>query len=136
MVNKQDINEEAKIKLIEIYSKYIKDPSNEKIQDSAMEIHQEYGNAIDSLLNEEISEAVGKTASMSFGELSKKEANEILKSLSEIKKIEKENPETLSRLKMWVKGYENDLDEESSEEDYNRWKEKIKEIEEKSKKAR
>lgn len=81
MVKKQDINEEVRIELIDVYSKYIKDPSNEKVQDSAMEIHQGYVNATDSLLNEEVSEAVDKTAPMAFGELSKKEASKILKTL-------------------------------------------------------
>lgn len=43
---------------------------------------------------------------------------------------EKENLETLIRLRNWIKSYENNLDNESSDEDYRKWKEKVEEIEE------
>ncbi len=83
MVDKklEGLNQKAKIKLIELYSKYIEDPSDEFIQNAAVDIDNEFGNATDVLLNEKISKAVNKTASIAFGKLSVKEAEKILEEL-------------------------------------------------------
>ena len=83
MVDKilNELNRKAKIKLIELYSGYIEDPSDEFIQNAAVDIDNEFGNATDILLDELISKAVDKTSSIAFGKLSIKEAKEILKEL-------------------------------------------------------
>jgi F0F1-type ATP synthase membrane subunit b/b' len=80
-----DINNRAKAKLIELYSKYIEDTSDEFIQNAAVDIGNEFSNATDTLLNESISKAVNEVDSIAFGELSVEEAKEILKRLKELK---------------------------------------------------
>jgi len=79
-----ELNNNAKIKLIELYSGYIEDSSDEFIQNAAVEIGNEFSNATDILLNESISKAVNEVDSIAFGELSVEEAKEILKSLKEL----------------------------------------------------
>ena len=49
-----DINNKAKVKLIELYSRSIEDISDEFIQNAAVDIGNEFGNATETLLNENI----------------------------------------------------------------------------------
>lgn len=86
MVNQelQAFNNKAKAKLIELYSRYIEDPSDEFIQNAAVDIDNEFCSATDAIFDEGILKATSKTASMAFGELSVEEAKEILKSLKEL----------------------------------------------------
>ena len=79
-----EFNEEAKKKLIELYTEYIKDTSDDFIQNSAVDIGNEFGNATDAIFNETILEAINNVDSIAFGELSVEEAKEILKRLKEL----------------------------------------------------
>jgi hypothetical protein len=83
MVNQKldDLNNRAKAKLIELYSKYVEDTNDEFIQNAAVDIGNEFGNATEILLNESISRAVNKIDFMAFGELSVEEASKILEEL-------------------------------------------------------
>jgi F0F1-type ATP synthase membrane subunit b/b' len=79
-----EMNNKAKMKLIELYERYIEDPSDEFIQNAAVDIGNEFSNATDTLLNEIISKAVNKVDNMAFGEVSIEEAKKILNGLKEI----------------------------------------------------
>lgn len=87
MVDKRlnEFNNKAKSKLIELYSRYIENPSDKFIQDAALDIDNEYSNATDAIFHKEILKAIHKTSLIVFGKLSVNEAREILKKLEKIK---------------------------------------------------
>ncbi len=79
----KDINNYAKTKLIELYTGYIENPSDEFIQNAASEIGGEFSNAADAIFDKVILNAIHKIDSMAFGEVSVEEAKKILKELKE-----------------------------------------------------
>ena len=81
----EEFNRKAKIKLVELYSGYIEDPSDEFIQNAAVDIDNEFCSATDAIFDEVILKATNNTASMAFGELSVEEAKKILMELKKLK---------------------------------------------------
>jgi len=84
-VNKamDDFNEEAKKKLIDLYSRYLKNPKDNLIHDTAEEIHKDYMNATGRLLDEKTSKAVDQAVYIAFGKLSITKAKQILGELKQ-----------------------------------------------------
>ncbi len=76
----KEFNEKARLKLVDLYTRYVEEPSDKLLEDSAMKIHQEYASAY-SLLDEDLVEAVTQSTKLAFGELSVKEAKALLSKL-------------------------------------------------------
>jgi len=71
----------VKKKLIELYSSFLENPDNSRIQDSANKIYWDYRLGIEHFLDEITGNAVGQAIDIVTGEMTPEKAKEILESL-------------------------------------------------------